>query len=112
MPYKICIPFHKIYILLEYQISTAIETLCCCCCIPSATILICQSSCPGPESSVPVSSMLVCPISSHVTDQSTELVSLYIGYWTLNNYYYYYWDEPCYRTGEVLYVDPFYSLTT
>ena len=22
--------------------------------------------------------------------QSTELVSLYIGYWTLNNYYYYY----------------------
>ena len=23
-------------------------------------------------------------------EQSTELVSLYIGYWTLNNYYYYY----------------------
>ena len=23
--------------------------------------------------------------------QSTELVSLYIGYWTLNNYYYYYY---------------------
>ena len=26
---------------------------------------------------------------------STELVSLYIGYWTLNNYYYYYYYRPC-----------------
>ena len=26
----------------------------------------------------------------HPIAQSTELVSLYIGYWTLNNYYYYY----------------------
>ena len=26
----------------------------------------------------------------YVQLQSTELVSLYIGYWTLNNYYYYY----------------------
>ena len=25
-----------------------------------------------------------------IVAQSTELVSLYIGYWTLNNYYYYY----------------------
>ena len=25
--------------------------------------------------------------------QSTELVSLYIGYWTLNNYYYYYYVD-------------------
>ena len=25
--------------------------------------------------------------------QSTELVSLYIGYWTLNNYYYYYLND-------------------
>ena len=31
--------------------------------------------------------------SPHKTNgaQSTELVSLYIGYWTLNNYYYYYY---------------------
>ena len=27
--------------------------------------------------------------------QSTELVSLYIGYWTLNNYYYYYYYTMC-----------------
>ena len=26
----------------------------------------------------------------YIGAQSTELVSLYIGYWTLNNYYYYY----------------------
>ena len=29
------------------------------------------------------------PLNIYIA-QSTELVSLYIGYWTLNNYYYYY----------------------
>ena len=29
-------------------------------------------------------------IATRVAIQSTELVSLYIGYWTLNNYYYCY----------------------
>ena len=45
--------------------------------------------CPGPESSVSVSSRLACPISSQVTDH---------------------WGEPCNRTGEVNPVDPFHSL--
>ena len=45
--------------------------------------------CPGPEISVPVSSRLACPISSHVTDH---------------------WGEPCNKTGEVHPVDPFHSL--
>ena len=44
---------------------------------------------PGPESSVPVSSRLACPISSHVTDH---------------------WGEPYNQTGEVHPVDPFHSL--
>ena len=30
-------------------------------------------------------------VQSPLGAQSTELVSLYIGYWTLNNYYYYYY---------------------
>ena len=42
--------------------------------------------CPGPESSVPVSSCLACPINSQVTDH---------------------WGEPCNRTGEVHPVDQF-----
>ena len=29
--------------------------------------------------------------------QSTELVSLYIGYWTLNNYYYYYYSARIFK---------------
>ena len=45
--------------------------------------------CPGSECSVPVSSRLASPISSHVTDH---------------------WGEPCNRTGEVHPVDPFHSL--
>ena len=45
--------------------------------------------CPGPESSVSVSSWLACPITSQVTDH---------------------WGEPCNRTGEVHPVDPFHSL--
>ena len=45
--------------------------------------------CPGPESSVSLSSRLACPISSQVTDH---------------------WGEPCNRTGEVHPVDPFHSL--
>ena len=45
--------------------------------------------CPGPESSVPVSSRLAYPISTPVTDH---------------------WGEPCNRTGEVHPVDPFHSL--
>ena len=44
---------------------------------------------PGPESSVPVSFQLACPISSPVTDQ---------------------WGEPCNRTGKVHPVDPFHSM--
>ena len=31
--------------------------------------------------------------SPYIGAQSTELVSLYIGYWTLNNYYYYYYTR-------------------
>ena len=46
-------------------------------------------SCPGPESSVPVSCRVACPISSQVTDH---------------------WVEPCNRTGEVHPVDPFHRL--
>ena len=45
--------------------------------------------CPGPESSVTVSSRLACPISSQVTDH---------------------WGELCNRTGEVHPVDPFHSM--
>ena len=45
--------------------------------------------CPGPESSVLVSSRLACPISSQVTDH---------------------WGEPCNRTGEVHPVDLFHRL--
>ena len=45
--------------------------------------------CPCPESSVPVSYRLACPISSQVTDH---------------------WGEPCNRTGEVHPVDPFHNL--
>ena len=45
--------------------------------------------CPGPESSVPVSSGRACPISLQVTDN---------------------WDEPCNRTGEVHPLDPFHTL--
>ena len=44
---------------------------------------------PGPEISVPISSPLACPISTHVTDH---------------------WADPCNRTGEVHPVDPFNSL--
>ena len=36
--------------------------------------------------------------------QSTELVSLYIGYWTLNNYYYYYYDT-CIHHSNVCDID-------
>ena len=32
--------------------------------------------------------------------QSTELVSLYIGYWTLNNYYYYYYGA--FQLGNII----------
>ena len=32
--------------------------------------------------------------------QSTELVSLYIGYWTLNNYYYYYKNHYVFLLGD------------
>ena len=52
---------------------------------PSST----NTGCPGPESSVPVSSLLACPINSQVTGH---------------------WGEPCNRTGEVHPVDPFHSL--
>ena len=30
-------------------------------------------------------------MESNIEAAYTELVSLYIGYWTLNNYYYYYY---------------------
>ena len=45
--------------------------------------------CPDPESSVPISSRLACPITSQVTCH---------------------WGEPCNLTGEVHPVDPFRSL--
>ena len=35
--------------------------------------------------------------------QSTELVSLYIGYWTLNNYYYYYYLIWSSKLGHVIF---------
>ena len=53
---------------------------------PSSSV---NSVCPGPESSILVSSRWACPISSQVTDH---------------------WDEPCNRTGEVHPVDLFNSL--
>ena len=53
---------------------------------PSSSV---NSGCPGPESSVLVSSRWACPISSQVTG---------------------YWGELCNRTGEVHPVDPFHSL--
>ena len=48
-----------------------------------------NTGCPGPESSVSVSSRLDCSISSYVA---------------------YHWGVPCYQTGEVHPVDPFHSL--
>ena len=65
--------------------------------ISSVVIVVCplqpsssaNPGCPGPESSVPISSRLTCPISSQVTDH---------------------WGEPCNGTGEVHPVDPFHSL--
>ena len=48
-----------------------------------------NSGCPGPESSILVSSRWDCFISSQVT---------------------YHWSEPCNRTGEVHPVGPFHSL--
>ena len=53
---------------------------------PSSSV---NPGCPGPESSVPVSSRLACPISSQVTIH---------------------WGDPCNQTGEVHPVDPFHSL--
>ena len=53
---------------------------------PSSSV---NSGCPGPESSVLVSSRWACPISSQVTGH---------------------WGELCNRTGEVHPVDPFHSL--
>ena len=53
---------------------------------PSSSV---NPGCPCPESIVPVSSRLACPISSQVTDH---------------------WGVPCSRTGEVHPVDPFHSL--
>ena len=53
---------------------------------PSTSV---NSGCPGPESLILVSSRWACPISSQVTDH---------------------WGEPCNRTGEVHFVDPFHSL--
>ena len=56
------------------------------CIQPSSSV---NSGCPGPESSILVSSRWVCPTSSHVTDH---------------------WGELRNRTGEVHPVDPFHSL--
>ena len=53
---------------------------------PSSSV---KSGCPGPESSILVSSRWACPISSHVTNH---------------------WGELRNRTGEVHPVDPFHSL--
>ena len=53
---------------------------------PSSSV---KSGCPGPESSILVSSRWACPISSQVTDH---------------------WGELRNRTGEVHPVDPFHSL--
>ena len=53
---------------------------------PSSSV---NSGCPGPESSILVSSRWACPISSQVTDH---------------------WGELRTRTGEVHPVDPFHSL--
>ena len=53
---------------------------------PSSSV---NSGCPGPESSVLLSSRWACPISSQVTGH---------------------WGELCNRTGEVHPVDPFHSL--
>ena len=53
---------------------------------PSSSV---NSGCPGPESSILVSSRWACPISSQVTDH---------------------WGELRNRTGEVYPVDPFHSL--
>ena len=53
---------------------------------PSSSV---NSGCPGPESSILVSSRWACPISSQVTDHWCELRN---------------------RTGEVHPVDPFHSL--
>ena len=54
--------------------------------LPSSSV---NSGCPGPESSILVSSRWACPISSQVTDH---------------------WSELRNRTGEVHPVDPFHSL--
>ena len=53
---------------------------------PSSSV---NSGCPGPESSILVSSQWACPIRSQVTDH---------------------WGDLCNRTGEVHPVDPFHSL--
>ena len=53
---------------------------------PSSSV---NSGCPGPESSVLVSSRWACPISSQVTGH---------------------WGELCNRTGEVHPMDPFHRL--
>ena len=53
---------------------------------PSSSV---NSGCPGPESSILVSSRWACLICSHVTDH---------------------WGDPCNRTGEVHPVDAFHSL--
>ena len=53
---------------------------------PSSSVNL---GCPGPESSIPVSSRWACHISTQVTEQ---------------------WGEPCNRTGEVHPVDPFHRL--
>ena len=64
------------------------ETLCCCMPFSNISSYV-NPGCPGPESSVPVSYLLVYHISSYVTDH---------------------WGEPCNRRGEVHPVDPFYSM--
>ena len=72
-----------VYIIIPY-ILLVVLVVC-----PLQPSLSANPGCPGPESSVLVSSQLACPISSQVTNH---------------------WGERCNRTGEVHPVDPFHSL--
>ena len=82
----------KYYADLSIYLSTSLCAVC-----GGFVVVVCplqssssvNSGCPGPESSILVSSRWACLICSQVTDH---------------------WGEPCNRTGEVHPVDAFHSL--
>ena len=88
------IPIRKITSIRRYLSNTAVRTL--------VQLIVfdrldyCNSVCVGLPMNRLQRLQLILNSAARVISQtkraqSTELVSLYIGYWTLNNYYYYYY---------------------